>query len=152
MAHERWLKQELMKALSWDDMIVDGVVDVISKANSADDEHVKDIVQVNPAGAAAAAAVRCNTATDGSSRAAAAAAAAGLALVAASRLLCLVDLSWLCQYKLVMETMQCICSMCACCITDLSAIGIALCGSTITTSLVLQLTLDVPCHDVLVST
>ncbi|WIA31837.1 hypothetical protein OEZ86_002704 [Tetradesmus obliquus] len=45
MAHEKWLKQELMKALSWDDMIVDGVVDVISKASSADDEHVQDIVQ-----------------------------------------------------------------------------------------------------------
>jgi hypothetical protein len=56
MEHERWLKQELMKALSWDDMIVDGVVDVISKAKSADDEHVQDIVQVSLTTAAAAAA------------------------------------------------------------------------------------------------
>jgi hypothetical protein len=64
MAHERWLKQELMKALSWDDMIVDGVVDVISKANSADDEHVQDIVQVS---CAAEAAVLDSVATCGSS-------------------------------------------------------------------------------------
>jgi hypothetical protein len=58
MEHERWLKQELLKALSWDDMIVDGVVDVISKAKSADDEHVQDIVQVSLTAAAVAAGVQ----------------------------------------------------------------------------------------------
>lgn len=42
--NEQWLKHELMKALGWDDFVVEGVVDVISKAKSA--EEVQDIVNV----------------------------------------------------------------------------------------------------------
>lgn len=42
--NEQWLKHELMKALGWDDFVVEGVVDVISKAKSSDE--VQDIVNV----------------------------------------------------------------------------------------------------------
>lgn len=41
---EAWLKKELSKVLGWDDMIVDGVVDTISK--STDRSEVDEIVEV----------------------------------------------------------------------------------------------------------
>lgn len=42
---EAWLKAQLAKALQWDEFVVEGVVDVISKAKSADE--VQEIVHVS---------------------------------------------------------------------------------------------------------
>lgn len=41
---ESWLKAELVKALNWDEFVVEGVVDVVSKAKTADE--MQEIVNV----------------------------------------------------------------------------------------------------------